>query len=462
MTIFQDLALKTAGSISGRVLESSLRENIVSGALPSGTRLPPVREAAWQLGCAPGTISRAYQALTAQGLVHGIVGRGTFVGEGATSLAMPFKPSDASEIIDMAVNCFLMEPAGDFLREALEVAALRAGAGSTQLDYVGEMGALADREAALPYLGRWRQDISPETVCILNGAQAGLTAAFVSLLRPGTGIACDRITYPGIMSAAAMTGVRLLPIAMDGDGMCPDALDAACRANAVSMLVVMPSTQNPTGRPMPALRREAIAQVAARHQLTIIEDEVYGFLTEEPGAGFSKLLPEQTLLVTSLSKCVAPAMRLGYAAGPGRLVRRMAGAHNAMQMMASSLLSGVATHIFRNNMLEKRIEAIRRGVRVRARFVAEKIPGLEETDLYGGLAWLSLPEGWRVDAFCAEAEALGVRVSGGRAFAAERGASPHAVRISFAAVAGEARFRQGIDLLADLVNRPYTWGSTAP
>ncbi len=464
MTIFSNLLDEApAGKPPGaRQLEAYLRERIASGALPEGTRLPPVREAAWQLTCAPGTVSRAYQALTVSGLAHGIVGRGTFVGEGPRRLTMPFRPSDPARVIDMAVNCFLMEPAGDFLREGLEAAGARAAAGSTPLDYVGEMGAPADREAALAYLARWRQDITPDTVCILNGVQSALSAGFGALVRPGTGIACDQVTYPGMLSAAALNGVKLLPVVMDREGMCPDALDACCRANAVSLLVLMPSVQNPTGRPMPRKRREALAEVAARHALTIVEDEVYGFLSAEAGSSFSALLPEQTLLLTGLSKCIAPAMRIGYAAGPGRLVRRVAGAHNAMQMMASALLSGIASQVIRNGALDRRIEAIRRGVRRRAGYVAEALPGLDEVDLQGGLAWLSLPGGWRGDAFCTEAEALGVRVSSGHVFSAERTLAPDAVRVSFVSVEDETRFRQGIDTLAELAARPYAGGATAP
>ncbi|AXS40254.1 PLP-dependent aminotransferase family protein [Breoghania sp. L-A4] len=397
MTIFSDLRGDAGGDtpIGARQLEAFLRDRIASGVLPEGTRLPPVREAAWQLNCAPGTVSRAYQALTVSGLTHGVVGRGTFVGEGPRLLTMPFKPSDPARVIDMAVNCFLMEPAGDFLREGLEAAGARAAAGTTPLDYVGEMGAAGDREAALPYLARWRHDITPDTVCILNGVQSALSAAFGSLVRPGTGIACDQVTYPGMLSAAALNGVKLLPVTMDGQGMCPDALDACCRANAVSLVVLMPSVQNPTGRPMPVKRREAIAEVAARHALTIVEDEIYGFLSADSGSSFSALLPEQTLLVTGMSKCIAPAMRIGYAAGPGRLVRRVAGAHNAMQMMASALLSGIASQVIRNGALDRRIEAIRRGVRQRAEYVSKTLPGLAEPDLQGGLAWLTLPGGWR-------------------------------------------------------------------
>jgi len=466
MTISSLFAFPPGTKPTALALERHLRERIRSGAFNPGMRLPPVREVAWALGCAPGTVARAYQALERQGLIHGEVGRGTFVGEGRSVLGLPLEGARHAGTADLSVTSFLMEPADDLLAEALATVAARLGAGVVSLSYESEAGVRADREAALPFLARWRDDLTPEDVVITSGAQAVLAAASSALVPRGGTVACDALVYPGVRSAAAMTGLKPCAVEMDAEGMIPEALDAACRRHPVGLLFVMPSVQNPTGRAMPSARRVALAEVAARHGLTVIEDEVYGFMAD-PGIGpraegFSRLLPERTVLATSLSKCVAPALRVGYAAGPGALVRRIAAAQNAMQLMVSPALTAAASLVLSGDRLARRIAAIRAGVAVRADHVAATWPEVDRAALGGGLALLPLPSEWAADGFAAEAEALGVKVSPARYFAVEARLAPNAVRLSLGAVAGEERFRRAIATLASLRERPYSALPAAP
>ncbi|MXN67344.1 aminotransferase class I/II-fold pyridoxal phosphate-dependent enzyme [Stappia sp. GBMRC 2046] len=455
MTIFSDFRERSDTKPTARSLERFLSERIRSGSLEAGTRLPPVREAAWQIGCAPGTVARAYQALTSRGLAHGEVGRGTFIGEAASSLGLPLTAARDACTAGMSVNSFLMEAPDALLEDALAQVAKRAGAGRISLSYQPEAGPLSDREAALPFLSRWCDALTPEDIVLTAGGQACLAAAFASLVAPGSGIACDALTYPGVISAAAVNDVRLYPVTMDRWGMIPEALEELCRRQSISLLAVMPSVQNPTGVAMPAERREAIAGIAARHGLTVIEDEVYGFLRPPAGESFSRLLPDSTVLVTSLAKCIAPALRVGYAAGPGPLVRRIAAAQNAMLLMISPLLTASAAHILKSEAFEKRILTLTDGVRKRAAYVAGAFANTDYDAMTGGLAWLKLPEAWEADVFASEAEALGVKVSPGRYFAVEARSAPNAVRLSLGAVSGEERFRKAIDTIAGLAAKPY-------
>lgn len=455
MTIFSGFRIDGNAKPTARSLERYLSELIGSGELEAGTKLPPVREAAWQIGCAPGTVARAYQALTSRGLAHGEVGRGTFIGDAPSSLGLPLTAVRDACTADMSINSFLTEPPDALLSDALAHVAGRAGAGRISLSYQPEAGPMVDREAAIPFLSCWRDALTPEDIVLTAGGQACLAAAFASLVAPGSGIACDALTYPGVISAAAVNDVRLYPVEMDGWGMIPEALDEVCRRQPVSLLAVMPSVQNPTGVEMPSERREEIAAVAARHGLTIVEDEVYGFLRSPGGESFSRKLPDSTVLVTSLSKCIAPALRVGYAAGPGPLIRRIAAAQNAMLLMISPLLTAAATRILESGAFDERIRALKEGVGKRAAYVANAFANVDPDAMTGGLAWLELPDGWQADVFATEAEALGVKVSPGRYFAVEARNAPNAVRLSLGAVNGEARFRKAVDTLAGLAAKPY-------
>ncbi len=464
MTIFFDtfLADLPVGKISSTGLTAHLRDLIASGKLAEDTKLPPVRDVAWHLKCAVGTVSRTYRALAAEGLVHGEVGRGTFVGGKGVAALMPHSAAREAGMVDLGVNCFLMEPAGEMMQDAFQEVGQDLLSNKIHLDYVGESGALEDRVAAMEYLARWRDDLSPEGICVVGGSQSAFSAAFASLVRPDTGIACDALTYPGVITAANLHGRRLIGIAMDQDGMVPEALEAACRRNAISLLVLMPDLHNPTGRTMPLKRREALADVAARHDLTIFEDQVYGFLNEHHISSFSQLMPERTLLVSSLSKSVAPALRVGYAAGPVRLVRRVTLAHNAMSMMGSTLTAAVASYLIRSGRLDARILRLRAGVRHRVALVREIFPELEEETLGAGLAWLKLPKPWRSRAFCAEAEVLGIRLADGRLFAADPASAPEAVRISFCASPDEIGLRKALVSLSELIRSGYPGGVAEP
>lgn len=461
MTIFRTFNAQD-GPLTARRIETFLRGRIEAGDLTSGAKLPPIREIAWQIGCAPGTVARAYRALVVAGLAHGEVGRGTFVGSGAQADPFPMRAPPPEAVADFSVNSFQMEDASRLLAEALHRSAARVASGAVSLTYQGLEGGRENREAVVPLISRWRSGVTAEDIVVASGAQSLLSAAFLALSETGAGIACDALTYPGVIAAAVATGTKLHPVRMDAQGMCPEALDALCRKVPVSQVFLMPTVQNPTGGAMPAARRAALAEVAARHRLTILEDQVYGFL-EKPGrTGFSDLIPERTLLMFSLSKCVAPALRVGYAAGPSVMIRRLASAQNAMQMMVSPVLTDAANWILGLPAFEERLARLREGSARRAAYVAERLPSLSRDTLAGGLAWLSVPEGWTEDGFCAEAEALGVRVSPGRLFAADARTAPGAVRLCLASVPDETRFRAAIDRIAGLCQRPGTRSEFIP
>ena len=461
MTIFSKLAGRD-GVPGARQVEAFLRAEIENGDLAEGVQLPPVREAAWQLGCAPGTVSRAYQALTVAGLVRGEVGRGTFVGTGTPQRMSHLRDEEMDRFADMAINTFLMEPAGEIVAQAMEAAAMRARDGAVPLRYVGMMGDEADRQAALPLLSRWCPQAQLENIALFNGAQSVFSCGFAGLMRPGTAVAADTVTYPGVIAAAELSGRRVIGIEMDDLGMIPEALDAACRAHAISIVCLMPGIQNPTGMTMPAKRREALAQVADRHDLIVLQDEVYGFLFDETAPSFAELLPTRAIVSTSLSKCVAPTLHVGYAVGPRGLVRRVAQAQNAMALMVPPILGAAASHVLTSGLLETRVEKVRASVARRADRMKALFPVLDRSRLTGGIAWLPVPENWRVAEFCAEAEAQGVRVGDGASFAVERTNPPQAVRVSFCAVPGEERFQAAIAILKGLLDQPMAGSAAMP
>jgi DNA-binding transcriptional MocR family regulator len=167
-------------------------------------------------------------------------------------------------------------------------------------------------------------------VLLTAGAQQGLALALAAVCRPGDTVLCEAATYYGIKSLAEHAGYRLVGLAMDGEGVLPEALETA--AAGAAAVCLLPTVQNPTGRTMGEARRREIAEVARRRQLWIVEDDVYG--RYQPGqTPIAAFAPDRTFFVTSMSKAVAPGVRAGA------LIPPAGGGHEAAILRAVHAVS---------------------------------------------------------------------------------------------------------------------------
>ena len=450
MTIFKALSLGVGDADKHRLIADHLAGQIASGVLAQGDRLPPVRQAAWSVGVHPGTMARAYKALEARGLVHGEVGRGTFVGGASRARSLHLDPPPQGHV-DLSINSFSIATPRAALADAFEYAAAGLRAGDLATGYVSETGRLEDRAAILPWLSRRLGDIAPDQVLLTAGGQSGVHAALSSFVSTGAAAACDAVTYPGVITAAVQLGIPLVGIAIDDAGMVPEALEDACRRRRIALLVISPSVQNPTGIAMPAVRRAAIAEIAARHGLIILEDEVYGFLGDETLPSFFSMLPQQAVHLTSLSKQVAPALRIGYLAGPPALLRRAALAQKNCQMMVSPILASAASHIAASGLLERRRDLLLGEVARRYHAAARLLGMVNQVLKPSGLVWLHVPDAWRLGEFCREAERQNVLLAPADLFAVDAGNVPHAVRLSLTAEADFDRLMEAVATISRLL-----------
>lgn len=452
-TIHPSLEALAGQAPDARALAGHLRAALRSGALAPGDKLPPVRIAAWDLGCAPGTVARAYAALRAEGLVHARVGSGTFAGPGSATPTMLSAPAPFTESeVDLSKNLFALVPPPIDLAEAMHFAAARP---RTERElHVDEAGCREDREACLPFVRRWRPQAELDELVFTNGAQSAISSAIAGLTPSGGTIACDALTYPGLITIAQVLGRRLLPIPMDGSGMKADALAAALKQRNVAAVFLMPSVHNPTGICMPTERREQIASVARRAGTLLFEDEVYGFAVEGAVPAFSQLLPEQTVLISSLTKWITYSMRVGFVAAPPTLARRVATTHANLQMMVSPLLTGAAAHVLRNADLAAHAKRLRAALRRRSTVLRAAFPELTKAATHSGLAWVPLSDPWRSEAFVDEARTQGVRIFPTRIFAPQPRQAPEGIRISLAVEPDEDRFERAVQRLAWLLRTP--------
>ena len=299
-----------ADTVSGRLF-SALRRDIEEGRLAPGTKLPPHRQLAHQLGIGIGTVTTVYGEAARQGLLTATVGRGSFV----ATTTLPRHRSDGP--IDLARN--LPPLASTQRRFAAALAKLSKRTDIAQyLDYAPPAGVDAHRQISANWLRRISglNDIRAHRLVITTGGQQAMMLAIDALCRPGDTIMTEAATYFGIRSIAEAGGYRLQGLEMDGEGLLPEALDRAAAAGA-RVLYTLPTLQNPTGRIMSDGRRSDIAAIARKHQLWIVEDDLYSaFAIGNAPPPLTSYAPERCFYINGASKALAPGLRTGYLVVP--------------------------------------------------------------------------------------------------------------------------------------------------
>jgi DNA-binding transcriptional MocR family regulator len=298
-----------AETVSGRLL-AALRRDISEGRLPPGAKLPPHRDLAHRLGIGIGTVTSVYSEAARLGLVTATVGRGSFVADSAA------QRGQAGPLV-MGRNI----PPLHFTRRRFSAALgkLRNNADLfDHLDYAPPAGHEPHRRTGVTWLRQTSamENVDWRRVVVTTGAQQAMTLAIDTLCKPGDTILTEAATYFGIRSIAQAGGYKVRGLAMDKEGLLPEALEEAAAAGA-RVLYTLPTLQNPTGRIMSEARRADIVRIARAHDIWIIEDDIYSaFAMGNASAPLSALAPERSFYINGTSKALAPGLRTGYLVAP--------------------------------------------------------------------------------------------------------------------------------------------------
>lgn len=308
---------RESGALPERIL-AALRRDIASGALPAGTRLPPQRNLAFDIGVSLGVVSRAYTEAERLGLTRGEVGRGTFI-QGDTPPPGAFTlTSTTDDLIDLARNYPPLEAAKARMPAALEALA------RSDMEILSTYGRVMGWDQHRQVAARWIRTSTGYEVdwtCLLPtvGAQQAIDIALRTLLAPGDALMCEAATFHGAQLSAAQNRLKLVGLPMDAQGVTPEGLDAA-DAKGARVAYLMPTLQNPSGRTMSFERRTAIIEVARRRDLILIEDDIYapyaGDKLGDAPTPLASLAPERVYYLTGASKILSPGLRLGFLVAP--------------------------------------------------------------------------------------------------------------------------------------------------
>lgn len=431
---------------------------IDDGELQNGARLPTHRALADELELDVTTVTRAYSEIQRRGLAEARVGQGTFVL--ATLPDSPASPSSmplSAPFIDLSHNFPAGAPPLPNLRELANEVARDMDYGAL-LGRQSDIGIISHRAAGAAYLESLGIKAGSDDIVVCAGAQHGIAIALAALTEPGESILMEATTFYGARAVARMLGRNIVGVAMDDDGLRPDALEEVVRKSKARVLYCTPNLHNPTTTIMSSARRKAIARVCERHKIAVIEDDVYGFLLSPRRVPLSVRLASQAVYITSFSKNCGPGLRIGYMRVPEQWRRAVGAALRATTLMAAPVEAEIAARLVRAGLIVQLEDAQRERNVERQLIVDQAFRGLDYCSKPNAFhVWLRMPAGWQSEVFAAEAKLRGVGVSPAAFFNLDPKTTSDAVRVCLSAAESNGVLSRAAKILADLIISGNPW-----
>jgi DNA-binding transcriptional MocR family regulator len=432
-----------------QTLAGQLEFDIAAGVLKPGTKLPPQRELADYLDINLSTVAKAIKVCAQKGLLTATVGSGTYVAYNTLTSARLLSENRGADIVDMGAT--VPDASGnDILTEML-----RKMAGESRAEklfcYHQPSENLWQKEAAVSLMRYCGHHTEQDRILFANGGQNALTGVLAALFKRGQRIAVDAHTYPGIKTAASMLGILLEPVPQDEYGTDPNALELVCKNKKVNGIYIIPACHNPTTITMPQERRREIAQIAKKYDCVIIEDGTYQPLS--CGAtSVSDFAPCRSVYIVSLSKFIAPGLRMAFLSVPTQYVSAVSDSLYSLNVAVVPMMAELSARVIASGRFEDILENHRICTQARNIIVDRWLPKEccrgGDTDIF---RWLMLPEKYSGNDFARLALAHGVRVYAAEKFAVGKTRPAHTVRLSICAPQDLEELERGLYILAMLI-----------
>nr|WP_067293090.1 PLP-dependent aminotransferase family protein [Marinobacterium profundum] len=455
-----------------------LRNQILEQQLRPGDPLPSIRELSSRLSIGRNSVIHAYMMLEDEQLIEprprsGYYVRARPLGPNPGAALEPRKVqlgATALEIIGAAQNAQLV-PLGSadpdarcsgrefFYRRLSRHARDTAAAPGGNSHYVAPPGLQALRAQLARRMHSTSLQATADDIVITNGAQEAITLALLALARPGDTIAVESPCFYGTLQCIEALGMRALEIpGHPQQGMDMEALAQALARWPVKAILTNPSFNNPTGACMPAAARHSLLQLAAEHDLPIIEDDVFGELCHQgsrPPPVKSLDTEGRVLLCSSLSKTLDSDIRIGWIM-PGRYYEQVNYLKYVTTLASPGILQRAAADFLADNRYERHLRQIRRRYQTRLGLLLEAIyqywPGCAVPLIPKGgfLCWVELPAGFDSHRLYRAAQQAGIGITPGSLFASD-GRFSHCIRLNYSTFEATPYYLQAIQALGGLI-----------
>lgn len=428
----------------------AIAKAVQSRELSQGDRLATHRELADHLGIAIGTVSRAYNEAEKQGLIYGDGRRGSFVGQYLSQSTLPSFYQDESTLINM--GCYY--PAVENDPDLLEVLSILSKRRESQglLRYALPDGFDSHREAGTRWIARLGRQVGPDAVIVTAGGQHAIFIILLALAEPGDVVATENHTYPGIKKVARALRLDLVGISEDSEGIIPDDFRQLCSRKKVRAIYCCPTLQNPTNAILSQSRRQEIAEIAEKYDVLVIEDEVNRPLVPDPPELISNFIPDQSILVASISKVLAAGLRVGFLATPLKYKPVLTKMVKTTSLMVSTLPTEIVTYWLKSGIAEKVIKERIQEQQLRQKIAAEFLGGFSyKSHPTSYFIWLQVPQNYTSEGFAIELHRRGVAVTPSDSFVIDEKRKANAIRICIGAGLDIATLKKSLGIISDVL-----------
>lgn len=432
-------------------LARQMEQDIKTGKLLPGTKLPPQRELADFLDINVSTVSKACKVCELKGLLSATVGSGTFVSFDALANAYLLpddKPRNLIELGAVFPDTATFLPLIGCLKDMLNEADA-----DKLFNYSRPNANIWLKDTAVKLMEKGGFCPAPESILFSNGGQNAISAILAGLCRHGDKIGADPHTYSGLKTTASMLGIQLIPIRHRDGEMDGDALMDSCRNENIRGIYLIPDHHNPTTHTMSIDRRRALAEIAREQNIFIIEDGAYHLLAENARPAVASFAPEQTIYIASMSKTLAPGLRMAYLSVPQAYRKQVSKALYNLNISVSPLMAVLAARVIVSGQLDQFIKSHQQNARQRNQLVNRTLSDYlchgDETSIF---RWLELPGTITGSVFEALAMEQGVRVYGAERFTVGNSIPSRAVRMSVCAPETLAELEHGLIILKNILD----------
>jgi 2-aminoadipate transaminase len=273
--------------------------------------------------------------------------------------------------------------------------------GSAALQYGPSEGSPPLREALVAFLGQRGIQTTIDNVVVTCGSQGALDTLAKIFISPGDKIVVEAPTYLGAISAFNPYEPDYVSVDTDDDGVIPESLDDILTRETVKFVYVIPSFQNPTGRTLPLERRKRIAEIVARHNVLLVEDDAYYGLRYrgEELPPIKTMAPDHVAYLGTFSKTLAPGLRVGICCAPREVTRWMVLAKQGVDLHTNSFAQALTCEYISSGHLERHLPNILNLYRPRQEAMLESLETYLSDDYHwvrpdGGMfIWVEGPEG---------------------------------------------------------------------